>query len=207
MPLSHESSRAGRFWSVVSCTTRMLHAAKRRARIRQARLQASPALRSIVFAPMLLGGRGDRCDLRRQRVAGRSARRRSRCSDLRRPGGDRDPERAPVQRDQGGARAADRHRRGAAGDQQLAWPTRSRCSTRSSTAASGCSATRAAGSCARSRRRWSALPCQRSAACDRELMTRTLPHAARQDASTGRAIRERRIVQIHDIEDVRRSDA
>src|SRR5260221_8959264 len=28
-------------------------------------------------------------------------------SDLRRPGGDRDRERAPVQRDQGGARAAD----------------------------------------------------------------------------------------------------
>ena len=39
--------------------------------------------------------------------------------DLRRPGGDRDPERAAVQRDQGGARAADRDGRGAAGHQQL----------------------------------------------------------------------------------------
>ena len=37
--------------------------------------------------------------------------------DLRRPGGHRDRERAPVQRDQGRARAADRHRRGAEDDQ------------------------------------------------------------------------------------------
>ena len=41
-------------------------------------------------------------------------------ADLRRPGRDRDRERAPVQRDQGGARAADRDGRGAAGHQQLA---------------------------------------------------------------------------------------
>ena len=41
-------------------------------------------------------------------------------ADLRRPGGDRDRERAPVQRDQGGARAADRDGRDPAGDQQLA---------------------------------------------------------------------------------------
>ena len=40
--------------------------------------------------------------------------------DLRRPGGDRDRERAAVQRDQGGARAADRDSRDAAGHQQLA---------------------------------------------------------------------------------------
>ena len=39
--------------------------------------------------------------------------------DVRRPGGDRDRERASVQRDEGGAGAADRHGRGAAGDQQL----------------------------------------------------------------------------------------
>ncbi len=39
--------------------------------------------------------------------------------DLRRPGGDRDPERAAVQRDQGGAGAADGHGRGAAGHQQI----------------------------------------------------------------------------------------
>ena len=38
--------------------------------------------------------------------------------DLRRPGGDRDRERAPVQRDQGGARAADGDRRGAARHQR-----------------------------------------------------------------------------------------
>ena len=47
-------------------------------------------------------------------------------ADLRRPGRDRDPERAPVQRDQGGARdaggagAADGHLRRAAGDQRIA---------------------------------------------------------------------------------------
>ena len=41
-------------------------------------------------------------------------------ADLRRPGGDRDRERAPVQRDEGGARAADRDQRDPAGDQQLA---------------------------------------------------------------------------------------
>ena len=41
-------------------------------------------------------------------------------ADLRRPGGDRDRERAPVQRDQGGARAADRDRRDPARHQRLA---------------------------------------------------------------------------------------
>ena len=40
--------------------------------------------------------------------------------DFRRPGGDRHPERAPVQRDQGGAGAADGDRRGAARDQRVA---------------------------------------------------------------------------------------
>ena len=40
--------------------------------------------------------------------------------DLRRPGGDRDPERAAVQRDAGVARAADGHLRRAAGDQRIA---------------------------------------------------------------------------------------
>ena len=40
--------------------------------------------------------------------------------DLRRPGGDRDRERAPLQRDQGGARAADRDGRDPAGDLAIA---------------------------------------------------------------------------------------
>ena len=40
-------------------------------------------------------------------------------ADLRRPGGDRDPERAAVQRDAGGAGAPDRHRQRAEGDQPL----------------------------------------------------------------------------------------
>ena len=41
-------------------------------------------------------------------------------ADLRRPGGDRDPERAAVQRDQGGAGAADRHGRDPEGHRQFA---------------------------------------------------------------------------------------
>ena len=44
----------------------------------------------------------------------------SRCSDLRRPGGDRDPERAAVQRNEGGTGAADGDGGGVAGDQQIA---------------------------------------------------------------------------------------
>ena len=89
-------------------------------------------------APMLWEG-GDRRD--RGRAAGARLRREGdrAAADLRRPGRDRDPERAPVQRDQGGARAADRDRRGAAGDQQLGRRQRSRCSRRSWKAASACS--------------------------------------------------------------------
>ncbi len=76
--------------------------------------------RSAMSVPMLHDQRVigainvEPCRARRvRRQGGRAA------ADLRRPGGDRDRERAPVQRDQGGAGAADRHRRGAAGDQQL----------------------------------------------------------------------------------------
>ena len=48
--------------------------------------------------------------------------------DLRRPGGDRDPERAAVQRDQGGAGAADRDRGGASRHQQFPERPRARLS-------------------------------------------------------------------------------
>ena len=54
------------------------------------------------------------------RNPGRSEEARRPAQDLRRPGRHRDRERAAVQPDQGGARAADRDRRGAAGHQQLA---------------------------------------------------------------------------------------
>ena len=60
-------------------------------------------------------------------------------ADLRRPGGDRDRERAAVQRDQGSAGAADRDRRDPARDQRARRPTCSRCSRPSCRAASGCS--------------------------------------------------------------------
>ena len=61
-------------------------------------------------------------------------------ADLRRPGGDRDRERAAVQRDQGGAGAADRDGRDPEGDRQFARRTCSRCSTPSRPAPTGCSA-------------------------------------------------------------------
>ncbi len=60
-------------------------------------------------------------------------------ADLCRPGGDRDPERAAVQRDQGGAGAADRYRRDPAGHQPARRPTCSRCSTPSCAARPNCS--------------------------------------------------------------------
>ncbi len=67
-----------------------------------------------------VGGAGDRCDLPRPRAPRLVLREGDRAAqDLRRPGGHRDPERAAVQRDEGGARAAEGLRRGAPGDRQL----------------------------------------------------------------------------------------
>ena len=75
-------------------------------------------------APMLEGRRRGRRD------PGRLARGRAHFAapgraapDLRRPGRDRDRERAPVQRDQGGARTADRDGRDPAGHRRLGRPT------------------------------------------------------------------------------------
>ena len=103
---------------------------------------STAATRIVVGVPML---RED--DGRSARIIGRSAqpgavhRQADRAApDLRRPGGDRDRERAAVQRDQGGARAADGDRRDPASHQQLADRRRSRCSTRSCRARSACSA-------------------------------------------------------------------
>ena len=103
---------------------------------------------------------------------------------------------------QRGARATDRHRRGAAGDQQLGRKTRHRCSRRSSTAASGCSAPSI----------WGSSSCAMTAWCTRrrsrgsivKTMTRTLPMPL-DSSTTGRAIRDRRIVQIGDIEAIAES--
>ena len=82
--------------------------------------------------PLLRDGQDHRCDHGGARKCPPFIREADRAAqDLRRPGGDRDRERAPVQRDQGGARAADGDRRDPAGHQQLARPTCSRFSTRS----------------------------------------------------------------------------
>ena len=105
---------------------RSLHVADVLARTRHARLHAhvcqrTAARTTMVMAPMLWKDQGDR--RRSSRSRGRAEpftdKEDRAAEDLRRPGGDRDPERAPVQRNQGGAGAADRHRRGAAGDQRL----------------------------------------------------------------------------------------
>ena len=74
------------------------------------------------WAPMLWEDRGIGVDLRRCATQpGPFSEQGARAAqDLRRPGGDRDPERAPVQRDAGGAGAADRHGRRSCGHQQLA---------------------------------------------------------------------------------------
>ena len=91
--------------------------------------------RSCLFVPLLREGRAIGCDRhparrhRRVRRPGDRAR-----ADLCRPGGDRDRERAPVQRDQGGARAADGDGRDPEGDQRARRPTCSRCSKPSSSA-------------------------------------------------------------------------
>ena len=76
---------------------------------------------SALTVPMLREGEADRGDLHpadRGPAVHRPADRLLR--DLRRPGGDRDRERPPVQRDEGGARAADGDERDPAGDLQLA---------------------------------------------------------------------------------------
>ena len=76
----------------------------------------------VLFAPMLCEAPRHRHDRRRcaQPRCRSPTRKSALLADLRRPGCDRDRERAAVQRDQGGAGAADRHRRRAAGDQQFA---------------------------------------------------------------------------------------
>ncbi len=68
-----------------------------------------------------LGGSRHRRDLRRPRRRGRVLREGDRAAeDVRRPGGDRDPERAALQRDQGSARAADGDGGDPEGDQRIA---------------------------------------------------------------------------------------
>ena len=69
------------------------------------------SFRSIASAPLDARWRGHRRDLDVVAAARRPVRHADGTAvDLRRPGGDRDPERAAVQRDAGGAGAPDRHR-------------------------------------------------------------------------------------------------
>ena len=86
--------------------------------------------RTVLAVPMLREGHGDRrrSRLRAIRSGAFAPSEIDAGADLRRPGGDRDRERAAVQRDQGGARAADRHRAKSCRSSAVRWPTPGRCS-------------------------------------------------------------------------------
>ena len=114
--------RAARSWRRARCRSRRPRRSRRTARLRVASAlggyaHAARASRRCSAAARWSGAVSS-CASQRgasvHRQAGRAA------DDLRRPGGDRDRERAPVQRDQGGARAADRDRRDPEGDRQFA---------------------------------------------------------------------------------------
>ena len=100
-----------------SSTARRVHYRRRRARCRHAssrsaRQQQRSASAPLLAVPLMREARrvGAICHLapRARPVRARPDRA---AEDVRRPGGDRDRERAPVQRDQGSARAADRDQR------------------------------------------------------------------------------------------------
>ena len=116
---------------------------------RAADLAERSASYAIAVVPMSKDGRGHRRDLAcaPARAGEFSAKELALLQDVRRPGRDRDRERAPVQRDQGGAGAADRHRRGPEGRSAARRPTCSRCSTRSSSSCDAPAAGAECGSC------------------------------------------------------------
>ena len=95
--------------------------------------------KSLIVCADALGRPGHRRHLRRPRDRRRVLREGDRAAeDLRRPGGDRDPERAAFQRNQGGARTPDSDRRDPPRHLRLTDRRRSRCSTPSSVPRSGC---------------------------------------------------------------------
>ena len=109
--------------------------------------------RSVLVVPLLRDRKADwrdRRDARRARQVWRSPR--SAAADLRRPGRDRDRERAAVQRDAGSAGTADRDGRNPQGDRLVADRMCSRCSRPSPSAPTSSSAvTRRPGSSLRRR--------------------------------------------------------
>ena len=89
-------------------------------------------MKSVVFAPMLWEGRGIGVITVGASVRPAVFRQGDRApQDVRRPGGDRDPERAAVQRDEGGARTANARSPKSCASSRARRPTCSRCSTRS----------------------------------------------------------------------------
>ena len=129
-------------------------------------------------------------------------------ADLRRPGGDRDRERAPVQRDQGGARAADGDRGDSEGRSAARPPTCSRCSTRSSRSAAQLLPSARRRSCSR-RRRDALVAARRAPTDEHDDCARVFPRPPDRDSRLGRAsILERaaRAVRRHRCADVPRRD-
>ena len=98
---------------------------------------------AAVFAPLLCGGRAASASIMLMRRTAEAVRRQGdrAAAHLRRPGGDRDPERAAVQRDQRGAGAADGQRRSTEGHRPARWRMPRRCSSASSIARGACSNT------------------------------------------------------------------
>ena len=116
---------------------------RRREYARPRRSQRRLAFRTLLVVPLLREGERDRRDRRGSAPSRAFLRQADRAApDLRRPGGDRDRERAPVQRDQGGARAADARPPRCCASSRSSPPTCSRCSTRSLERAARCSARR-----------------------------------------------------------------
>ena len=96
------------------------------------RFAAAGSWRRVMGAPMLKDGVAVGAILVGWPDAGRDADAPDRAApDLRRPGGDRDRERAPVQRDQGGAASSRPRRPRSCASSAARRPTCSRCSTRS----------------------------------------------------------------------------
>ena len=94
------------------------------------RIHASSGMTASLMVPLVREGECIGVLVFGRKTAGAVPRRGDRAGRvLRRPGADRHRERAAVQRDEGGAGAADRDRRGAGGHQPARWPTLRRCST------------------------------------------------------------------------------
>ena len=134
---------------VAPAPARLVQAGAERTRARGPTQLGLPLLADAAAAARRGSGAVGRARLSTRHARGLQRARHRAGAVLRRPGRDRDRERAAVQRDEGGARAADGHRRGAAGDQRLDGRSEAGVRAASWTAASACSARRRSAVCLR----------------------------------------------------------